>query len=108
MWERKPLNNSATALLSATVIGITPESIVVPETIETLVTSPFKPVALSMAPPLIPLPLMIPSIPLPGTIVIVVAIIPLRFGLRPAGDAGEGYESYCQGGCGQQLCESSR
>jgi hypothetical protein len=100
---KEPAEFLSRAILPATVI-----SIVVPVTIEALVTPPFKPIALSIAPKQKPLPLMMPSIPLPVPIVIVVAIIPLRFGLRPAGDAGERYESYSQGCGGQQLFESSR
>jgi hypothetical protein len=77
------------ALLPATVI--TPVSIIVPVTLEAIVASPF--LALAIALPKETLPFT-SSVRLPVTVLIIVAIIPLRFGLRPAGDAGAGYESY--------------
>ena len=58
-----------------------------------MVASPF--LALSIALPKETLPFTLSSERiLPVTVMIIVAIIPLRFGLRPAGDAGAGYESY--------------
>ena len=89
------------ALLPATVM--TPESIIVPITLEALVASPFLPLALSIAQPKETLPFTLSSeripipipIPIPVTVLIIVAIKPLRFGLRSAYDAGAGYESYC-------------
>src|SRR5262245_15963380 len=96
--ERKPPNNAATALLPATVIGRTPVSIIEPVTIEAFVWPTVLPFALSLAQIKETLPFLLSSerlpLPLSVTVLIVVAIIPLRFGLRPAGDAGEGYESY--------------
>jgi hypothetical protein len=81
------------ALLPATVI--TPVSIIVPVTLEALVASPFLPLALSIAQPKETLTFTLsPERILPVTVMIIVAIIPLSFGLRPAGDAGAGYESY--------------
>jgi hypothetical protein len=83
------------ALLPATVI--TPVSIIVPVTLEALVASPFLALALSIAQPKGTLPFTsseIIPVPIPVTVLIIVAIIPLSFGLRPAGDAGAGYESY--------------
>ena len=63
--------------------------------LEAMVASPFLPLALSIAQPKETLPFTLsPELFLPVTVLIIVAIIPLRFGLRPAGDAGEGYESY--------------
>ena len=50
------------------------------------------------------LPLLMPSerlsLPPLVMILIIVVVAPLRFGDRPAGDAGEGYESYGQNGSG--------
>jgi hypothetical protein len=63
-----------------------------------MVLPQITPFALSLAQQKETLPFLLSSerlpFPLPVTIVIIVAIIPLRFGLRPASDAGEGYESY--------------
>jgi len=81
------------ALLPATVM--TPVSIIVPVTLEALVASPFLSLALSIAQPKETLPFTLSSERiLPVTVLIIVAIIPLRFGLRSACDAGAGYESY--------------
>jgi hypothetical protein len=79
------------ALLPATVI--TPVSIIVPVTLEAIVASPFLALAIALPKETLPLTLS-PERIFPVTIMIIVAIIPLRFGLRPAGDAGAGYESY--------------
>jgi len=68
-----------------------------------VVASPFLPLALSLAQPEETLPFMLSSVVVPVTILIIVAIIPLRFGLRPAGDAGAGYESYGKSGSGQEF-----
>ena len=50
------------------------------------------------------LPLLMPPerLPLPPLvmILIIVVVAPLRIGDRPAGDPGEGYESYGQNGSG--------
>jgi hypothetical protein len=93
--------------LPATVIGITPESIIIPVTLEAFVSPPVPviPFALSTALPIETLPFIMPSevVPIPIPVTIIVAIKPLRFCLRPAADAGEGYESYGQGGSGQKL-----
>jgi len=93
--ERKPPNNTAMALLPATVI--TPVSVIVPVTLEAIVWPTVLAFALSLSLPKESLPFTsserIP-VPIPVTVLIIVAIIPLRFGLRPAGDAGAGYESY--------------
>jgi len=100
------------ALLPATVKWECPVSIIsVP--LEALVSPQTPPFALLMtAQPWgiaiqEPLPLLMPSevisLLLLMTILIIVAIKPLRLGLRPAGDAGKGYESYGQSYSGQQL-----
>jgi len=82
---------------------ITPVSIIVPVTLEAVVASPFLSLALSIAQPKETLPFTLSSVRLPVTVLIIVAIIPLRFGLRPAGDAGAGYESYGKSGSGQKF-----
>jgi len=83
------------ALLPATEIGRTPVSIIVPVTLEALVWPTVLPFALSLAQVEETLPFTLSSERiLPVTVLIIVAIIPLSFGLRPAGDAGAGYESY--------------
>ena len=72
-----------------------------------MVASPFLPLALSLAQPKESLPFTLSSeripVPIPVTILIIVVIKPLRLGLRPAGYAGAGYESYGKSGSGQKF-----
>jgi len=88
--------------LPATIIRVTPESIIIPVTLEAFVPPPCIPFALSIAQPIVPLLLPMPDDGI-RAIPMIVAIIPLRLGLRPAGETGKGYESQSQSNSGQKL-----
>ena len=76
--------------------GITP---VIWGAIVAIAKSPFRALTLAIAVPEITLSLPLPDDGVPVT-PIIVAIISLRFDLRPAGGASGDYESYGQSGSG--------